>query len=155
VRVIYGSVYQYSRYVRRARVFAGGSDYLIPIAAAADNGRSGRCGRPYFAGLVLYEFRGGAGFGGGSGYTASEILAGHASSETGQGGRTFLTFLVPDRVANVTVYFRAAQGGQTTIRTRPIGNVVSVILPISSLRETFRVRSMWYSASGQTIKPIR
>jgi hypothetical protein len=155
VRVVYGVVYQYSRYVRRARVFAGGSDYLIPLAAVANTSRSGRCGHPYFAGLVLYEFRGGTGFGGGSGYTASEILAGHASSETGEGGRTILTFLVPDRVARVTVYFSAGQGAQRTFTTRPVGNVISVILPISSLREPFRVRSVWYSASGRVVKPIR
>jgi hypothetical protein len=154
-RVVNGSVYQYSRYVRRARVFAGGSDYLIPLAAAADTSGSNRCSHPYFAGLALYEFRGGVGFGGESGYTAPEILAGHASSETGDGARTFLTFLVSDRVANVTVYFRAGQGPRTTIKTKPVGNVVSVILPVSSLRHRFRVRSVWYSASGTIIKPVR
>lgn len=155
VRVVDGSVYQYSKYVRRARVFAGGSDYLIPLAAAADSSASTQCSRPYFAGLALYEFRRGAGFGGANGYSAPEILAGHASSETGEGARTFLTFLVPDRVARVTVYFRARQGPRTTIKTKPVGNVVSVILPVSSLRDPFRVRSVWYSASGQIINPIR
>jgi hypothetical protein len=154
-RIASGSLYAYSRYVRRARLFAGGSDYLIPMAGAVDRAGPGRCSHPYFAGVELHELRGGAGFGGCCS-DVSEILAGRASSESGEGGRTFLTFLVPDRVADVTVYFTAGQGPRTTIRTKPVGNVVSVILPISSLTETtFRVRSVWHAASGRIINPVR
>jgi hypothetical protein len=153
-RFTFGSLYQYSRYVRRARVFAGGSYYLIPLVAVPDPTRSNRCSHPYFAGVELYLFRGGTGFGGCCDEVAG-ILAGHASSESGDAGRTLLTFLVPDRVASVTVYFRARQGPRTTIRTTPVGNVVSVILPISSLQEPFRVRSVWHSEGGRIIKPVR
>jgi hypothetical protein len=165
----YGSVYEYSRYVRRARVFAGGSDYLIPVAAAADVAGSSQCSRPYFAGLALYQLRYGAGSGGCC-ISASAILAGHAGGTSSSGGQTIVTSVVPDRFASVTLHFtagsapasplqpsgkRSPPGTRATVTTSPVGNVVAVIVPAGIADTAFTVRPVWRSASGQIINPIR
>lgn len=155
------TVYEYSKYVRRARGFAGGGVYLIPLAAAADSTGSGRCNHPYFAGIALYQLRHGAGSGGCC-FDASQILALDASSS----GST-LTSIVPDRVGSVTLYFKAqstpatsppssiphaAPGTPATITTEAVGNVITVVPP-PGIGSYYTVRPVWRSTTGQIIKP--
>ena len=141
----------FANYVRRARVIAGTSYYVMPVL---DSG----CGRLPAARPQSMTIWGGNS-GGGAG-DAAEIEQGSAYSTLGSFGHTTIQTLVPDGVATVTLHYPAGKIGgfdrthapAFTTTANVVGNLLVVTVPRSGNRLTAPMTMTWRSANGTTVK---
>ena len=149
----------FAHYIRRARVVAGTSYYLIPAlisscGSAAARGRQG----------IIIAAVGRAGTSVGGDVDATRIEGGLAyGSEGGPRSQASVEMLVPDRVAAVTLRYPAGKAGGSnshhapafTTTTRPVGNVIVVTIPRSFDRLIAPMTMTWRAATGKTVKTFR
>jgi hypothetical protein len=94
----------------------------------------------------------------GAGRSAAGVCCATASAIAGGGGPgatdgAIFSFVVPDRVATVTLWGASSHRKAVTITTRPVGNVVVVSVP-RSLRNARHQKQILRSANGTVIKTI-
>ena len=136
----------YVNYVRLARVVAGTSYYLIPVARP-------NCAEPEE--LVLNE-RSPGGFASFGGATATNVAAGRLFRTCCQGPTAVVSGVVPDRVAKVSLaYPKSGSQRAVTVTTKPVENVFVVTVPRESTVASVPKLVTWRSARGRVIKTIR
>jgi hypothetical protein len=136
-------------YIRRARVVAGTSYYVMPVlytgCAAFGRGES----------MLLWA----GGSGGGVG-TAATIEQGSAYATLGSFGHTTIETLIPDGVATVMLHYPAGKIGgfdrshapAITITTNVVGNLLIVTVPRGGNRLMAPMTMTWRAADGATVK---
>ena len=146
----------FAHYIRRGRVVAGTSYYLIP-ALISGCGRAAARGRQ---GIIIAAV-GRAGTSVGGDVDATRIESGQAyGSAGGPRPQTTVEMLVPDGVAAVTMHYPAGNAGGSnshhapafTTTTRPVGNVIVVTIPRSFDRLMAPMTMTWRAATGKTVK---
>jgi hypothetical protein len=136
----------YVNYIRLARVVAGTSYYLIPVAKP-------HCSEPEE--LLLNERSSsylGSSYGGA---TAAHIAQGKLFSSSGKGPTAVVAGVVPDHVAKVSVsYAKSGHLHAVTITTKPVENVFVATVPRESPAASVPKSVVWRSAKGKVIKTI-
>jgi len=135
----------YVSYIRLARVVAGSSYYLIPLAKA-------NCSGPE---ELILNVRSPGGFSSYGGSTAAQIAAGKQFGTCCLGPTAVVSGIVPDRVAKVLLsYPKSGRLHAVTITTRPVENVFVATVPRESTAASVPKSVIWRSASGRVIKTI-
>jgi hypothetical protein len=133
----------YVNYIRLARVVAGTSYYLIPVAKP-------NCSGPEE--LLLNE-RSPGGFASYGGATAAHIADGKLFGTCCKGPTAVVAGVVPDRVAKVSItYPKSGRLHAVTITTKPVENVFVVTVPRESTVAAVPKSVIWRSAKGKVIK---
>jgi hypothetical protein len=136
----------YVNYIRLARVVAGTSYYLIPVAKP-------NCSEPEE--LLLNERSSsylGSSYGGS---TATRIAQGKLFASSGRGPTAVVAGVVPDRVAKVSLsYPKSGPLHAVTITTKPVENVFVATVPRESPAASVPKSVVWRSARGKVIKTI-
>ena len=136
----------YVGYTRLARVVAGTSYYVIPVAKP-------NCSEPE---ELIFEQASPDGFGSSGGATPALIADGKLYGTCCQGPTAVVSGVVPDRVAKVSIsYPKSGHLRAVTITTKPVENVFVVTVPrestVASLPRLITPRS----AKGKLITAIR
>jgi hypothetical protein len=137
----------YINYIRLARVLAGTSYYLIPVAKP-------HCSEPEE--LLLNErspsYYGSSSYGGA---TAARIAEGKLFGSHGKGATAVVAGVVPDRVAKVSLsYPKSGRLHAVTITTKPVENVFVATVPREAPVASTPKSVSWRSAKGKVIKTI-
>lgn len=136
-------------YIRRARVVAGTSYYVMPVLYTG-------CGA-FKRGESMMLSSGSSGGGAG---TAATIEQGAAYGTLGSFGHTTIETLVPDGVATVTLHYPAGKIGgfdrnhapAFTITTKVVGNLLIVTVPRGGNRLMAPMTMTWRAPDGTTVK---
>ncbi len=139
----------FGEYIRRARVLAGSSYYVMPVLYTG-------CGAlKRGEGMMLATANGGGGAG-----TATTIEQGTAYGTDGGFGHTTIETLVPDGLATVTLHYPTGKIGgfdrnhapALTITGNVVGNLLIVTVPRAGNRLIAPMTMTWRAASGRTVK---
>jgi len=136
----------YVNYIRRARVVAGTSYYVIPVKNAGHTDRCPRTEEAFLTGI------GPTGISGSIGASQAEIARGEAVGTVGSDRASVVSGIVPDGVAKVILRYPTSPRRRGIIVTAvPSENVfvASVSRGASSPRTI-----VWRSVSGTTLKTI-
>jgi hypothetical protein len=140
-------------YIRRARVIAGTSYYVMPVLYTGCGAIKG----PTREGMMLES----GGSGGGAG-DAAQIKQGAAYGTLGSFDHTTIEMLVPDGVATVTLDYPAGKIGgfdrhhaaAFTVTTTVVGNLLIVSVPRSGNRLMAPMTMTWRAANGTIVKTL-